>query len=195
MVKNRSKKGGCDIRCKKCKNEKRDKNNAKEYARQYRIRFPEKTKKDKEIWRKNNVIKNREGKIRWRKKNPKYIIEYHKKRKEKDPIFRMSCAMRSRIGRLIKRRLGKKYFNFQKYLGCNSEDNHIFNLFKEGMTWDNYGKEWHLDHKRPVASFDLTKKEDQIEAFNYKNLQPMWKKENYEKGSYYEGIYHRKSYI
>ena len=49
------------------------------------------------------------------------------------------------------------------------------------MTWDNMGA-WHIDHKLPLASFDLTKSEEQYRAFNYTNLQPLWALENLQKG-------------
>ena len=53
--------------------------------------------------------------------------------------------------------------------------------FKEGMTWENYGS-WHVDHIKPCASFDLTKKEEQEKCFHYTNLQPLWALENIKKG-------------
>jgi hypothetical protein len=52
------------------------------------------------------------------------------------------------------------------------------------MTWENYCFDvWHIDHIKPVSSFDLTLPEEQLKAFNFKNLQPLWAKENLEKGS------------
>jgi desulfoferrodoxin (superoxide reductase-like protein) len=51
--------------------------------------------------------------------------------------------------------------------------------FKLGMNWDNYGRSgWHIDHIKPCASFDLTKKEEQLKCFHYTNLQPLWAREN-----------------
>ena len=51
--------------------------------------------------------------------------------------------------------------------------------------WDNYG-EWHIDHIRPCSSFDLTIQEQQVQCFNYKNLQPLWAIDNISKGAKYE---------
>ena len=50
------------------------------------------------------------------------------------------------------------------------------------MTWDNHG-EWHIDHIKPCASFDLTDADQQRECFNYTNLQPLWAKDNLSKGA------------
>jgi hypothetical protein len=52
------------------------------------------------------------------------------------------------------------------------------------MTWDNYGQfGWHIDHIKPLSVFDLTDREQFLEACRYTNLQPMWWKENLSKGS------------
>ena len=50
------------------------------------------------------------------------------------------------------------------------------------MSWDNYG-DWHVDHIRPCASFDLTNEDEQRICFHYKNLQPLWGPDNLEKGA------------
>jgi len=50
------------------------------------------------------------------------------------------------------------------------------------MTWENHGFDgWHVDHIKPCTSFDLTDLEQQKQCFHYTNLQPLWKKENFEK--------------
>ena len=66
----------------------------------------------------------------------------------------------------------------------NTLRNHIEKQFKKGMSWKNntmFG--WHTDHIIPLSSFDLTKKKEQLKAFNYKNLQPLWWRENIQKGN------------
>ena len=52
------------------------------------------------------------------------------------------------------------------------------------MSWDNVG-EWHFDHRRPCASFDLTDEAQQRMCFHYTNLQPMWAFENLTKSAKY----------
>lgn len=61
---------------------------------------------------------------------------------------------------------------------------YIEGKFETGMSWDNYGA-WHVDHIRPCASFDLSDKEQVLQCFNWRNLQPMWASENISKGANY----------
>ena len=55
-------------------------------------------------------------------------------------------------------------------------------ITNEKMTWENHTLHgWHVDHKDPL---DLAKtSEDIVELSHYTNLQPLWSKENWEKGS------------
>lgn len=81
-----------------------------------------------------------------------------------------------------------------KLVGCSLEQlkKHLQSKFTKGMTWENYGtgwhgkgmKEWHIDHIRPCASFDLSKASEQKKCFNYSNLQPLWAKDNLSKNRY-----------
>jgi hypothetical protein len=51
------------------------------------------------------------------------------------------------------------------------------------MTWTNWKPDgWHIDHIKPLASFDLTDPVQFKQAVNYTNLQPLWANENRRKG-------------
>jgi len=58
--------------------------------------------------------------------------------------------------------------------------------FKEGMSFDNFG-EWHIDHKKPISSFELKSDKDLAKIWSLSNLQPLWAKENLSKGSLFKG--------
>ena len=60
---------------------------------------------------------------------------------------------------------------------------HFESLFRDGMTWENYGK-WHVDHVIPQCRFAYIDEEDQSfrECWSLKNLQPLWAAENMKKG-------------
>lgn len=70
------------------------------------------------------------------------------------------------------------------WLGCTPADlvAHLEAQFQPGMTWENRG-EWHIDHIRPLASFDLTDREQVRAASHYTNLQPLWAADNQAKGA------------
>jgi hypothetical protein len=70
-------------------------------------------------------------------------------------------------------------------LGCTIDffKNHLESKFVEGMSWQNYGKGWHIDHIIPCVSFDLSKPEEQRKCFHFSNLQPLWAVDNIRKGT------------
>lgn len=63
---------------------------------------------------------------------------------------------------------------------------HLEEKFEDGMSWSNFG-EWHIDHIRPLASFNFTGTEcrEFKAAWALSNLQPLWALENMRKGSKY----------
>ncbi len=65
---------------------------------------------------------------------------------------------------------------------------HIESQFTDGMSWNNRDK-WHIDHIRPVASFNYTTTEceDFKKCWALENLQPLWAKDNISKGSEWQG--------
>ena len=101
-----------------------------------------------------------------------------------DPEFKMLCKLRSQVSSQIRKYKGKKCNSTVKLLGCSIKNfkKHMELQFKNGMTWENYGK-WHIDHIKPCSLFDLTKPEDQRKCFHYTNLQPLWAKDNIVKGN------------
>ena len=70
-------------------------------------------------------------------------------------------------------------------LGCDISfyKKYLEQYFQPGMTWKNHGPIWHIDHIIPCKEFDLTDEEQQRLCFNYTNTQPLFVKENLEKGA------------
>lgn len=84
-----------------------------------------------------------------------------------------------------KQLLGKsKSVATRELLGCTSEElcAWIEKQFLPGMSWGNMS-EWELDHKRPLATFDLTDEAQLREAAHHTNLQPLWRIDNRKKGA------------
>ena len=109
--------------------------------------------------------------------------EYRAKRSASDPGFRMRHILATRLCGLLRFK-GTKSASTLSLLGCSIEElkRHLQLQFRPGMSWDNYG-EWHIDHKRPCASFDLADPEQQRACFNFSNLQPLWAVDNMRKGA------------
>ena len=111
--------------------------------------------------------------------------EYQNKRRKNDPVYRMIQYYRTRTWSAYTK--NKKTKSTLELLGCTGIElaNHLEKQFQPGMTHDNYG-EWHIDHIKPIVSFDLSDPEQEQECFHYTNLQPLWASENLSKGAKYE---------
>jgi len=99
-----------------------------------------------------------------------------------DPEYRLVCLLRARIRLALKGRTRRG--SAIDLLGCTIEEakRHIENQFAPGMSWENHG-DWHIDHKRPISSFDLTVADQMAEACHYTNLQPLWALDNQRKSA------------
>lgn len=50
---------------------------------------------------------------------------------------------------------------------------YIAQQFHSGMTWENWGSVWELDHRCPLRVFDLASRCHSLIAFHYSNYQPL----------------------
>ena len=114
---------------------------------------------------------------------------YSKKMHRESPrgsVYRLKKIIRSRIYNSIKRSTGERpriKKRTVEMLGCTIDamKQHLQNQFKDGMTWDNHGTHWHVDHIVPLSQFDFTNPIQSALATHYTNLQPMWANENLSK--------------
>ena len=116
--------------------------------------------------------------------------KWDKEKRNSDLNHKLRCNLRGRLVSAVKnesksgsavRDLGCSISEFKIYLESKFYSNPETN---EMMTWNNYGRYgWHIDHIKPLASFDLEDREQFLQACHYANLQPMWSKENIKKGN------------
>lgn len=149
----------------------------KEYRKEsYRLWLEKNKEKRSEYmknWRLNNKDKIKNNSIIYKKNNPEFAVRMK--------VFK---NIRTRISMFLKSSNVSKNNKLMDMLGCTQKEfkKHIESLFKEGMSWDNYGLNgWHLDHIIPI-SFAKTE-EDLVKLNHYTNFQPLWAIDNIKKGN------------
>lgn len=106
---------------------------------------------------------------------------YQKMRRETDANYLIKTRLRSRVyGALHRKRIAKSASTIA-LVGCSIEflRGYLESRFQTGMTWANT----HIDHHIPCAEFDLRDPAQQRQCFNYKNLKPMFARDNLRKGA------------
>jgi len=138
-------------------------------------------------YRLSHMEKHNEGNRLWRKHHPEknrlvQFNNYHKHKKF-DPRFKLARNLRKRVREALQGKF--KFDSTEKLVGCSFDEcwAHLEKQFVPGMTRENYGVIWHIDHIMPCSSFDLNIEDEQRKCFNYTNLQPLFAEENLRKGS------------
>ena len=100
--------------------------------------------------------------------------------KSKDIVTKLNRIIASGVYRLIKESAKRKGWSKDRPYTIQELQNDIEAKMLPGMSWENYGKEWHVDHKVPLSKFHLTSVCEPLfwVALGLKNLQPMWRCEN-----------------
>lgn len=170
-------------RNKKCINAKRKifrEQNKEKLAKQKHksyLRNKEKILQKQTIYNAKNRAKINIRKAKWSRERIKSNVEY-----------KLQRNLRNRLWYILKRGEEKRKGSAVRDLGCTVAELKIYleKQFKPGMTWKNYSyRGWHIDHKKPLMLFDLSDRKQFLKAFNYKNLQPLWMKENLSKSAKY----------
>ncbi len=148
----------------------------------------DKIKSYKENYKKYNKDKINQYDKNYRKENKVKLSEKNRKReKEKrknDINYKLKSLLRHRLYLALKGNF--KSGSAVRDLGCTIPDlkTYLESKFQSGMSWDNWTADgWHIDHIKPLSSFDLTDRNQLLEACNYTNLQPLWAKDNLSKGA------------
>ena len=122
--------------------------------------------------------------------NDRKYIKAKSERRKTNPHCIILSRLRARLYAALKTKHATKSNSTLNLVGCSLPELklHIETQFYcnaetgEQMTWENKSK-WHIDHKKPCASFDLTDPEQQKICFHYTNLQPLWANDNIKKGA------------
>jgi hypothetical protein len=125
-----------------------------EYNKRYKTDNKEELKHSVKEYQKNNREKLNEISRRWyskadKKKLREYAREWEYKRYKTDTQFRVGKQLRNRVYQALKGI--DKTDTTLNLLGCSVSDltDHLEKQFVSGMTWNNYGDVWEIDHIKP----------------------------------------------
>jgi hypothetical protein len=163
-----------------------EKNRKSELARHaiYKRANREQLKKKTKEYKSKNIDKIRARNKIYKLKGRDKALARQKYRYATEPTYRIARLMRCALWRNVQLG-GVKNGKSAAYFGTSYGGlrTWIEYLFKPGMTWDNHGTDWEIDHIIPLSWFDLNKDGDAKAAWFYANLRPAWKLENRKKGN------------
>jgi hypothetical protein len=132
----------------------------RKYQREWKARNPSKIRAYRQRWISKIGVKER-------------LKAYERSKRSTDLNFRIASTLRCRI-RAALNGIGKTSRTVG-LLGCSIADFRIYleSRFDHGMTWENYGTFWEIDHIMPCAIFNLSNPDHQRRCFHFSNHQPL----------------------
>ena len=158
------------------------------YMRAWRAKNPDRAREISQNgtrkWRHKPGSREKESAYqrKWMVANREHVRAHERQRRQIDLDYRIETNLRCRLNQAI--RIGTRGGSAVRDLGCSIEflRAYLQGQFEPSMSWDNWGK-WHIDHIKPLASFDLSHREQFLQATHYTNLQPLWASDNLSKGA------------
>lgn len=114
-----------------------------------------------------------------------YRSKWKANRRIIDPSFRIKESLSTRLATILKAIRQRKASTTMKTVGCSLAQlkQWIEANFAKGMTWDNYGTYWHVDHVLPASSFNHSDPNQVRLCWHWTNLKPLEAIENMRKGA------------
>lgn len=139
-------------------------------------------------WRKANPERKAAANKSWAQANPEKMSAYFRRSKAKrreNPSHRLYSSISAQLRAALNGRKGRR--KWESLVGYYREDliDHLERQFVRGMSWDNYGVAWHVDHITPQVLFEL----DAVDLATVRacwalgNLRPLWSGDNISKGA------------
>ncbi len=123
------------------------------------------------VYKRNNIVKIRLNR------------RIYDKKKRKNPIIRIQNNISRALHRVLKEK--KYYQKWEDIVGFSAKDliNHLSKQFERGMTLENYGTYWNIDHRIPISWFNYTSIYDEEfkRCWSLQNLQPKLNIDNIKK--------------
>lgn len=165
-------------------------NNYKNANKKYYQKNKEALADYRKKYEKENSEKIAEKRRKYYQKNKERINKrqkkYGKMKYYSNPEFRLASKVRSRVKNYVRKNKISKKEKTHKYLGCTYRffKDYIESKFTDGMNWERLLRgEIHVDHIRPISSFNLLDENEIKKAFHYTNCQPLWARDNLKKSA------------
>ena len=177
--------------------------NGKKYKKKYYQNHKEKVKEYNQKYQQEHKLEIKERRSQYGKNHrdkiniymkpylAKYVKEHRVELNEKQKIkyksnmtFKLNLLMANAINRALGGRKNRQQWEYLVGYAVEDLKQYLEKQFKDGMTWNNYGKDgWHIDHIIPKSVFNFSSPEhiDFKRCWALSNLQPMWAKENIKK--------------
>ena len=158
--KDRSRKDGHTSQCKACRYPKAAAYRKTDKYKQSIKRYNENSKEKREQWRQDNYD-------RWLQKKK----EWENNRYANDLEYRLKKTVSSAVTKMLKgASKGGRTFDALPYTPEQLKE-HLEKQFQPGMSWDNYGSEWDIDHIYPQSLLPY-------DSFDHPNFQRCWSLDN-----------------
>lgn len=143
------------------------------YDTLYRVKNKEHILKQKKFYAKNN-----------REKINRYEKVYVNRRRLMDPVYKLRCLLRTRLGHAIrnKAKTGSAVTDLKIDVNVLLVYLNLDCLYKYGIPYTKNEHLFHIDHIKPLCSFDLTNRDEYIKAVHWSNLQVLTIEDNLRKG-------------
>ncbi len=158
-----------------------------DFAKRHPDRIKNRNRQYRQAHKAELDAKNREWKLQNQNRVLEYRAQYGPRRRElrklrwaSDPLYRLREGTRRTIGDELRLAGVSKTQRSFAVLGCTVEffKAYLEQRFDLGMSWDNWGSYWEIDHRIPISSFDLSNPAQLKNAFHYSNCRPLPKIEN-----------------
>ena len=139
-------------------------------------------------WRRVEIDLDRNGRP-YRKTKCEICRRASRKRnRHKDHATRYRSAINAAIKHRLGGGRGRKGYGPTKVeilLGCSIEHyiSKLESAWSVGMTWENWGTYWEIDHIVPCFKFNLEDEDQVLECFNHSNTRPLLKTANTWRGA------------
>jgi len=174
--------GGVCKECRRDSDRRRSIENREAIAERKRIRYAENRQKnllEKQLYYKANKEKLDQKSRVYAAANPDKMRAAWRKYRRKimaTPKGKLNNSIAARVNHSLAEG-AKAGSGWEELVGFTVDQlrSHLEKRFKPGMTWENYGTYWSIDHKIPISAFNFEKPDD-IDfrlCWTLKNLQPL----------------------